>query len=190
VTIDRVDHLDFYSCFPIAVELACEAYGIAEDDPRGLTVTGGLPYAGGPGSNYTTHAVAAMLQRLRARPGIGLCTGNGWYLTKHSATLFGTEPPSRSLTQHAAYEKAVGHAPLAIARECAGRGRVEAYTLLYDREGAPCRGIVLGRLESGERFVANTPHDRSLLEALAAREVCGTQGEVAVRDGLGHFEPV
>lgn len=190
VTIDRVAQLDFYSCFPIAVELACEAYGVAENDPRGLTVTGGLPYAGGPGSNYTTHAVATMLERLRARPGIGLCTGNGWYLTKHAATLFGSEPPSRTLTLDASYEKAVGAAPLAIASACAGRGRVEAYTLLYDREGAPRRGIVLGRLESGERFVANTPNDRSLLEALATREMCGTEGEVAVRDGLGRFDPL
>jgi acetyl-CoA C-acetyltransferase len=191
VTIGEVDFIDFYSCFPVAVELACEAYGIAEDDPRGLTVTGGLPYAGGPGSNYTTHAVAAMLERVRARPGsVGLCTGNGWYLTKHSAAMFGSEPrPVRSVGSSVAGPKAVGAGPLAIANECSGRGRVEAYTVIYDREGAPRRGIVLGRLESGERFVANTPHDRALLEALVARELCGAPGSVECVDGLGSFKP-
>jgi acetyl-CoA C-acetyltransferase len=190
VTIDRVDHLDFYSCFPIAVELACDAYGIAENDPRGVTITGGLPYAGGPGSNYTTHAVAAMLDRVRARPGsIGLCTGNGWYHTKHSAAVFGSEPrPPRAIDQ-TPLPKAVGEAPLAIAPSPTGRGRVEAYTVLYHREGTPRRGIILGRLESGERFIANTPDDRTLLEALVQRELCGAQGKVECRDGLGRFTP-
>jgi acetyl-CoA C-acetyltransferase len=187
-TMQELDFIDFYSCFPVAVELACEAYGIAEDDPRGLTITGGLPYAGGPGSNYTTHAVAAMLERVRAKPGsIGLCSGNGWYLTKHSAALFGSEP--RPARPRDAGAKAVGAEPLPIANECSGTGRVEAYTVTYDREGAPRRGIILGRLESGQRFVANTPHDRALLEALVARELCGAAGKVECQDGLGCFTP-
>jgi acetyl-CoA C-acetyltransferase len=191
VAMDDIDFIDFYSCFPVAVELACEAYAISEGDPRGLTVTGGLPYAGGPGSNYTTHAVATMLERLRARPGsVGLCTGNGWYLTKHAATLFGTEPRAlQPISQSAAEPKSVGAAPLRIAGACTGWGRVDGYTVTYDREGAPSRGIVIGTLDSGERFIANTPPDRSLLEAIAARELCGVRGKVETLDGLGSFVP-
>ena len=59
---------DLYSCFPSAVEIACQEIGIAEDDPRGLTVTGGLPYFGGPGNNYVTHSISEMVRRLRAHP--------------------------------------------------------------------------------------------------------------------------
>jgi acetyl-CoA C-acetyltransferase len=193
LTIDEINYLDFYSCFPVAVELACEAYGIAENDPRGVTITGGLPYAGGPGSNYTTHAVAAMLQRLRANPGLGLCTGNGWYLTKHAAALFGSEPrphPQKRAAEQPTPAKAVGAAPMKLAApDATGRGQVEAYTVLYDRGGAPRRGIVLGRLESGERFIANTPEDRTLLEALVERELCGSNGKVECQDGVGLFTP-
>ena len=59
-----------------------------------LTVTGGLTFAGGPGNNYVTHALATMLGRLRADPGAnGLVTGNGYYLTKHSLTVLGTRAP-------------------------------------------------------------------------------------------------
>jgi acetyl-CoA C-acetyltransferase len=72
---DALACFDFYSCFPVAVELACEALGLAEDDPRGVTLTGGLPYAGGPGNNYTLHGIATMMDRLRERPGaFGLVT--------------------------------------------------------------------------------------------------------------------
>ncbi len=42
--------------------------GISEDDGRAVTQTGGLPYHGGPGSNYMTHSLAAMAETLRARP--------------------------------------------------------------------------------------------------------------------------
>jgi acetyl-CoA C-acetyltransferase len=42
-------------------------------------VTGGLPYFGGPGNDYTTHGIAAMCDRLRAGDGtIGVVTGVGW----------------------------------------------------------------------------------------------------------------
>ncbi len=61
-----VRFFDLYSCFPSAVEIACQEIGIAEDDPRGLTVTGGLPYFGGPGNNYVTHSISEMMRRLRA----------------------------------------------------------------------------------------------------------------------------
>jgi len=187
--IDDIDMVDFYSCFPVAVELACEAYGIAEDDPRGLTVTGGLPYAGGPASNYTTHAVATMVERLRdGRGSIGLATGNGWYLTKHSATLLGTEPPDNLTDATPIASPAIGEPAMPIALEPSGPGEVETYTVIYDRQGAPQRGIVLGRLDSGERFVANTPSDRALLESMVASEFCGQRGTLSCHDGLGRFE--
>lgn len=190
VSTSEIAFIDFYSCFPVAVELACEAYGVAEDDPRGLTVTGGLPYAGGPGNGYTLHAVAAMLERLRAQSdSMGLCTGNGWYLTKHAATLFGTRAPHPQLLA-ASLEPGIrcaGEEPLVPTRNARERGRIEAYTLTYDREGAPERCIVVGRLESGPRFVANAAGGRALLETLAARELCGLEGIAQVDDGLGSF---
>ena len=88
--------MDLYSCFPSAVQIAAAELGLPVDDPaRPLTVTGGLTFGGGPGNNYGTHAVASMVGALRADPGsLGLVTGLGWYLTKHSVGVYGTEPPS------------------------------------------------------------------------------------------------
>ncbi len=63
--VDDVAHFDLYSCFPSSLHFAVDALGIAPTDPRGLTVTGGLAYHGGPASGYLTHSVAAMVERLR-----------------------------------------------------------------------------------------------------------------------------
>ena len=50
ITTADLGLFDLYSCFPSAVEVGVEELGLALDDPRGFTVTGGLPYAGGPGN--------------------------------------------------------------------------------------------------------------------------------------------
>ena len=92
-TVADVSAFDLYSCFPSAVEVAMKEIGIAEDDPRPISVTGGLPFFGGPGNNYVTHSIAEMMNVVRAKPGsFGMVTANGNYLTKHSAGLYSTEP--------------------------------------------------------------------------------------------------
>lgn len=190
VALEAIDHVDLYSCFPVAVEMACEMIGLDEDDPRGLTVTGGLPYAGGPTNNYTLHALATMMERLRARPGSkGLVTGNGWYLTKHSACVASTAPPGGRARRAAPPPVGVRRAPEPPAEEVRGRGTLEAYTVRYERDGAPKQGIVLGRMDDGRRFLANTPDDRALLESFAAVEGVGREGRLSTADGHHVFDP-
>ncbi|HTT87178.1 MAG TPA: hypothetical protein VMF60_07415, partial [Acidimicrobiales bacterium] len=76
IGIDDVGHLDLYSCFPSAVEIAADALGLSvHDDGQPLTVTGGLTFAGGPGNNYVSHSLAAMAGVLRSDPGsVGMVT--------------------------------------------------------------------------------------------------------------------
>ena len=194
IGIDEIGHIDFYSCFPVAVEMACEMLGLDPNDPRGFTVTGGLPYAGGPASAYTLHSLAAMVERLRDDPGSkGLVTGNGWYLTKHAASVWSSEPMPGDALQAALPDPlpsaGMEKTPAPAVAEAAGRAVVETYTVLYDREGAPVRGIVLGRQADGQRFLANTPEDRSLLEAFVATEEIGREGTLFHRDGSNVFDP-
>jgi len=66
---------------------------------------------------------------------------------------------------------------------------VQAYTVIYNREGAPTRGIVLGMSERGERFLANTPPDRGLLESFVAEEQVGTTGRLRQSGDLQEFLP-
>jgi len=188
--IDDVDRIDFYSCFPVAVEMACEMLGVDEADPRGLTVTGGLPYGGGPGNNYTIHALAAAMDELREAPGSkALVTGNGWYLTKHSATVVASAPFEGPVEPALAADASDAPGPVEVCDEARGEATVETYTVLYGRDGTPARGIVVGRLDGGARFLANTPDDRDALESFAAVENVGREGSVSVRAGRNCFEP-
>jgi acetyl-CoA C-acetyltransferase len=182
VGLDRIDLIDLYSCFPVAVEIGAEELGLALDDPRGLTVTGGLPYAGGPGNNYVMHSVAVMLQKLRNRPGAyGLITGNGWYLTKQSTGVYSTARPDKPFEREdpAILQREIDALPHPQVTETpSGRAVVETYTVVHKREG-PFAGVVVGRDEAGRRFAANTPNDPAFLLAFEAAEQVGRPGTVA-----------
>ncbi len=195
VGIHQVRHLDLYSCFPCAPQIAAAMLGIPPGDPRPLTVTGGLPYAGGPGNNYSSHAIAAMTQRLRQDPGaVGLVTGVGWYLTKHSVGVYSTAPPAEPQPRGAGEElqhrlDAMKHPQCVAAAE--GEAAIETYTVTHDRSGAPEVGLIVGRLDSGARFWANTPPDRDLLESMERQEMIGRRGRVRhdAASGINTFEP-
>lgn len=174
--------IDLYSCFPSAVELACQELGLAEDDPRGLTVTGGLPYFGGAGNDYVMHSIVTMTDMLRARPGaFGLCTGNGWYVTKHSAGIYSTKPVEGRWAREdpKSYQKEIDAEPHpAVVEKPEGRATIETYTVVTDRKGKRF-GIVVGRLADGSRFLANTPDDDATLDWMMREEMLGRAGTVA-----------
>ena len=85
--------IDLYSCFPVPVFNICDGLGLALDDPRGLTVTGGLPFFGGPGNNYSMHAIAETVRRARLAPGsYGFVGANGGVMSKYSAGVYSARP--------------------------------------------------------------------------------------------------
>jgi acetyl-CoA C-acetyltransferase len=183
---EDVHVFDLYSCFPSAVELGCDTLGIGIDDPRPLCVTGGLPYAGGPGNNYGTHGIAQLVRWLRATPGtVGMATGIGWYFTKHSAGLYGTLP-RMDLPERAPAGVAPAKA-VEVAAQAEGRGRIETYTVVHDREGEPEVAIVIGRLEDARRFIAFVDDGRDALVSLETTEGVGRTGRVRFDDPIHRF---
>ena len=184
ITVNDIGAFDLYSCFPSAVQLALDALGVKPDDPRPLTVTGGLPYAGGPGNNYVGHSIATMAKRLRGRPhDYGLATGLGWFATKHSAGVYSARRPARPWrrTDPALDQAKVdGMESPPFEEQPYGEAAVETYTVAFKREGEPAQGIVIGRLGdgSGPRFLANMPADAGLLWSMTREEFVGRRGRV------------
>lgn len=151
-----IAHMDLYSCFPSAVEIAADMLGIAHDDPRGLTLTGGLPYFGGPGNNYSMHGIAEVAARCRAQLGArGLVFANGGYLTKHSFGVWSSAPRPFPEADPAAPQAALDSEPSPPFTETPhGPATIETMTVIHDR-GVPAFAIVVGRLDSsGHRFLA------------------------------------
>jgi acetyl-CoA C-acetyltransferase len=154
---DEVALLDLYSCFPSAVQMGADALGLdLLADPRAPSVTGGMTYFGGPGNNYVTHALATMVEQLRARPGaVGLVTANGWYASTHAWGTYSTAPPD-GFRVHDVQQEVDAVDLLGADDGYEGEAVVEAYTVAHDRDGTPTRVVAALQTPAGARRLVAT----------------------------------
>lgn len=179
VSSSRLRWVDLYSCYPIAVFVAAEALGA----DRELTLTGGLPFFGGPGNNYSMHAIAEVVDRTRGEPGsYGFVGANGGLLSKYSAGVYTTTPTPWREDHSARLQAGLDARPApAFAEKPSGPGTIETWTVTYDRAGVRS-GVVVGRLDGdGRRFVARAA-DAEALALLETEEPVGARIAVQTVD--------
>ena len=170
---------DLYSCFPSSLTLACDALGLDQLDPRGLSVTGGLPFAGGPGSGYLLHGIATAVERLRAEGGNALVTGVGMHLQKHIAAVYRTEP-GWTATPEVQPDVDAAQPRRALVDSYDGSARVAAYTVAHDRSGPQSALLVLD--VPGGRTLARVREPELLTDA-ESRELVGAEVKISTDDG-------
>jgi acetyl-CoA C-acetyltransferase len=173
IGVDDVAIVDLYSCFPSAVQLGAASLGLHLGSQ--LTRTGGLSFAGGPWNNYVMHAIATIVGDLRDQPGErALVWANGGYLTKHAFGVYATEPAPAGF-RHDRPQDEIDTLPsrsLADGEDARGRAAVEAYTVMFDRDGSPQQGIAACLLPDRRRAWA-TSSDADTLSALTDSEWVG-----------------
>ena len=177
----ELDYVDLYSCFPSAVQVAAAELGLAEDRP--LTVTGGMTFGGGPLNNYGMHGIARMTEVLRADPGkLGLCSGNGGFLSKHAFGVYSTQAPEAGF-RHQNCQAEVDALPgRKVVTDHEGPALLESYSVRFGPDG-PAVGHAAFLLDDGRRTWANTD-DVDLATAMTQEEFCGRNAHL---DGHGRF---
>lgn len=169
--VDDLDHVDLYSCFPSAVQVAAHELGLSLDRP--LTITGGLTFAGGPWNNYVMHSIATMAELLRHNPGsTGLITANGGYLTKHSFGVYSATPPAGPFRWEDVQDQVDREPTRATLVGWEGTGTVESWTVPFDREGNPEKVFLSVLTPRGERVLALID-DAGAAAAVAESDIAG-----------------
>ena len=176
----EADHVDLYSCFPIAVRTQALELGI--DLGRDLTVTGGMTWAGGPLNNYVIQAAVKLAQVLRADPGsTGLLTSISGMITKQGASMWSSEPPAQPFANIDVTDAVAAELQPKPYRTGDGeQAEVVSYTVIWGREG-PERAVVIGEFADGARtlLVSAVP---AAMAAAVAGEFCG-RSVIAGADG-------
>ena len=187
VTIDEIDLFDLYSCFPSAVQFATDALGLRGDDHRPTSVTGGLPYHGGPSSNYMSHSISHLADRLRGRSGsVGMATGIGMHMTKHVASVWSATPgpvgpvPIRQEGQRAVGPSDTGE--VALVDSAIGPGTVLSAAVIHHTDGSPSHAIAICGLPTGERCYARGDHPDTL-DAVGDDAWSGMVAQITPADG-------
>ena len=190
ISIDDVAHIDLYSCFPSAVQIAAAELGLPIFDPRRpLTLTGGLTFGGGPGNNYGTHGIATLVARLREDPAaIGLASALGWYCTKHAYGLYSATAPDTPFAEIDADTLIERPAARTASSTYAGPAMLESYTVPYGRDGSPEAVVATAIAADGTRAVIRSDNREAIAEILETdprgETVTVSPGSITVAGGV------
>lgn len=183
------DLLDLYSCFPCAVTAAADILQLPTAEPEALTLTGGLPFFGGPGNNYAMHSLAETVLRLRQAPeSFAMVTAVGGMLSKHAAGIYSRQPALHDWSQmDTSLDSATVPRREIIAEPKAGS--LLSYVVNFSR-GEPKQVMALAETQAGLRFVAVTaPEDIDTVSAMQKANPVGLPIRVkAAADGQLHFQ--
>lgn len=187
--IEDINCFDLYSCFPCAVSIAKKMIGIADDDPRPLTLTGGLGFFGGPGNNYNLHAVATLAEKIAGgEKRNGLITALGWFMHKHAAGIYGAAPPEGQFHPGDMEDSAassVGDDPVRVKPEVNGSGVIETYTVIHNRDMTPAYAVIYGRTRDGFRFIGRSPAHPDTFKRLTSESQVGRQVNIRFDSSVG-----
>ena len=171
VSAAQIDHADIYSCFPCVVDQAATHLGRMG---KAVTLTGGLPFFGGPGNNYTLHSICEVVDACRKSPGsFGLAHGNGGWMSKQAVGIYSTDwKAGEVFADKSAIEKQVtAQSAPPQADKPSGTARLESYIVQHKR-GEPIEAVIIGKLPDKARFYAVLQDaERDVLTALAAGEL-------------------
>ncbi|MFO8017405.1 MAG: hypothetical protein R6U96_02120 [Promethearchaeia archaeon] len=160
LSLNDIHAFDLYSCFPCMVQIARREIGIPKEDPRPLTLTGGLPYFGGPFNNYSMHGIVEAINYVRDNPEKkALVHANGGYNTKQSIGIYGSKPGKKAWNdktegeeKQTLIDKTALPKPI---KKANGIYEIKGYTIIYNRDGTPKKGLIVAeKTTSNQRTYA------------------------------------
>jgi acetyl-CoA C-acetyltransferase len=187
-SIDEMAFMDLYSCFAAPVFNIIDGFGLEVADPRGYTLTGGLPFFGGAGNNYSMHAIAETVQRLRSRPGTwGLVGANGGFMSKYATGVYSTLPASWDAPENRAQELADDAARIQVSDDGAGAATIESYTIVPHPKGDLAAVIARRSADTARCVAVVAPDDAQTLAQLRDGMPFGRPVRIAHEHGRNTF---
>jgi acetyl-CoA C-acetyltransferase len=185
----KFDSIELYSCFPVVPKMARRTLGLGPDVQP--TVAGGLTFFGAPLNTYMTHAACAMVRKLRGGGKLGLLYGQGGFVTKHHGLVLSREAPKAAMAQDTSVQAEADRNRGAVpdfVTDAGGKGKVEAFTVIYRGNGEVEHGVAMLRTEDDRRTLGRIPaSDVKTLAHLQSmdRTPVGSLGDiVTAADGM------
>jgi acetyl-CoA C-acetyltransferase len=176
-SIEAIEHLELYSCFPAAVRVQQRELGV--DRSRRVTQTGGMTFAGGPLNNFVIQSWVKMVEVLRKDPGsLGLVTAVSGLLTKQGVSILGPEPIQPFLFDSVSRAASTDQATISVEPAAEGRARVAAYTVIHARDGT--RRVALICDFDERRRTLRVVEDSDLADEGTTAELCGRYVDLGV----------
>ncbi|CAA0102950.1 Uncharacterised protein [BD1-7 clade bacterium] len=173
----QLDFIELYSCFPIAMLIYADALGLPRD--KDMTVTGAMPFAGGPLNNFVIQSTAKMIEKLQATPAKGdakgIVTTVSGMLTKQGFGVYSREPVPYRFADVTDDVIAV-NPPKNVLPNYAGSATIAAATVLYQKN-QPERAVIIADLADGSRCLAFS-QDAAVMQAVEDGNTVGSAVDI------------
>ena len=174
----RLDAYDLYSCFPAAVKMFSKSLELGSEIPK--TITGSMPYAGGPLNSFVIHSTVKMIQKIRAlEVRHGLVTGVSGMMTKQSFCVWGKEYQEQFIFDDVTERAKLDESPVELSNIAEGEGVIIGYTIIEGSENAPKAVLYLDDEMKHRKVVSS--FDKNFINLLMEEEWVGKK--IKFKDG-------
>ena len=166
----KLDAYDLYSCFPAAIKMFTKSMGLDSEIPK--TVTGSMPYAGGPLNSFVIHSTVKMIQKIRAlEVKYGLITGVSGMMTKQSFCVWGKEYKEHFIFDDVTERAKLDESPIELSNISEGKGEIIGYTIIEGSENAAKAVLYLDDEKKHRKVVSSV--DKNFINLLTEEEWVG-----------------
>ena len=166
----KLDAYDLYSCFPAAIKMFTKSIGLDSEIPK--TVTGSMPYAGGPLNSFVIHSTVKMIQKIRAlEVEYGLITGVSGMMTKQSFCVWGKEYKEHFIFDDVTERAKLDESPIELSNISEGKGEIIGYTIIEGNENAAKAVLYLDDEKKHRKVVSSM--DKNFINLLTEEEWVG-----------------
>ena len=166
----KLDAYDLYSCFPAAIKMFTKSIGLDSEIPK--TVTGSMPYAGGPLNSFVIHSTVKMIQKIRAlEVKYGLITGVSGMMTKQSFCVWGKEYKEHFIFDDVTERAKLNESPIELSNISEGKGEIIGYTIIEGNENAAKAVLYLDDEKKHRKVVSSM--DKNFINLLTEEEWVG-----------------
>ena len=166
----KLDAYDLYSCFPAAVKMFSKSLELGSETPK--TITGSMPYAGGPLNSFVIHSTVKMIQKIRALEArYGLVTGVSGMMTKQSFCVWGKEYQEQFIFDDVTERAKLDEIPVALSNIEEGEGEIIGYTIIEGSEHASKAVLYLDDEKKHRKVVSSI--DKNFINLLMEEEWVG-----------------
>ena len=174
----RLDAYDLYSCFPAAVKMFSKSLELGSEIPK--TITGSMPYAGGPLNSFVIHSTVKMIQKIRASElRHGLVTGVSGMMTKQSFCVWGKEYQEQFVFDDVTERAKLDENPVELSNIAEGEGEIIGYTIIEGSENKLKAVLYLDDEKKHRKVVSS--FDKNFINLLMEEEWVGKK--VKFKDG-------
>tara|TARA_B100000287_G_C20641286_1_gene783566 strand:- start:734 stop:2107 length:1374 start_codon:yes stop_codon:yes gene_type:complete len=161
---------ELYSCFPVAVQIFSEALKVPDNIDK--TITGGMPFAGGPLNNYMLHSTVQMLMKIREDANeIGLITGVSGMMTKQALAIWSKNAMMDFESKDVTKKAKKLEIPVPMSNLDKGEGKIIGCTTLYE-DSSPLKAVFYAEDSQGHRLVL-TSNKKEIIKKVEEEECIG-----------------